>query len=201
MGIPKWMKLFVHALALAKKLGLQISRNVTSQLNVGVIGGPTVTPENALKLLTYSRTTTEGGCSRTLHLPAPPIENGFYRQIAVLAYPLRHGAPLPGQQESVRAAIEDLAFKTASQETGLSMSLSSEVLRNEPSVAGEQEADVSQVVDVSSHVGADSVLHWTFPAGTWAVLCIGYTDHRNEPALPGYGQLGGRRGQLDRWFP
>ena len=118
----------------------------------------------------------EGGGAKTLQLPAPPIENGFYRQIAVLAYPLRHGAALAGRQGSGRAAIEDLAFKTASRETGLSMSHSSRVLRNAPSVAGEQDADVSQVVDVSAHVSADGVLRWTFPAGTWEVLRIGYTD-------------------------
>ncbi|MGH9604800.1 MAG: glycosyl hydrolase [Terracidiphilus sp.] len=176
IGSPQWMKLYVHALAVAQKLGLQISLNITSRWDVGIIGGPTVTPEDAIKLLTYSRTIVEGGAVKTVQLPAPRIENGFYRQIAVLAYPLRHGAPLAGEQGSERAAIEDLRFKTASMETGFSMARSSRVLRNAPSVSGEQDAAVSQVVDVSSHVGADGVLHWTFPAGTWEVLRIGYTD-------------------------
>lgn len=119
IGSPQWMKLFVHALAVAQKLGLEISLNVTSRWDVGIIGGTTVTPEDALKLLTYSRTVVDGGGAKTVQLAAPPTENGFYRQIAVLAYPLRHGAALAGEQGSRRAAIEDLRFKTASMETGM----------------------------------------------------------------------------------
>lgn len=178
IGSPQWLKLYVHALAVAQKLGLQISLNVTSRWNVGIIGGPTVTPADAMKLLTYSRTIVQGGSAKILQLPAPPMENGFYRQIAVLVYPLRHGAPLAGEPGSERAAIEDLAFKTASMETGMSMTRSSRVLRNAPSVAGEQDADVTQVVDLSSHTSADGALQWTFPPGTWEVLRIGYTDTR-----------------------
>ena len=180
IGSPHWMKLFVHALAVAQKLGLQISLNVTSRWDVGIIGGPTVTPQDTMKLLTYSRMIVEGGSAKTVQLPAPRIENGFYRPIVVLAYPLRHGAPLAGWQGSGRNAIEDLRFKTASMETGFSMSHSSFVLRNAPSVVGEQDADVSQVIDVSSHVDAGGVLHWSFPAGTWEVLRIGYTDTRKH---------------------
>ncbi len=180
IGSPQWMKLFLHALAVAQKLGLQISLNVTSRWDVGIIGGPTVTPEDALKMLTYSRTVVQGGGAKTLQLQAPPIENGFYRQIAVIAYPLRHGVALAGEPGSGRVAIEDLAFKAASRETGMSMPRSSSVLRNAPSVAGEQDAELSQVMDVSRHVSADGVLQWTFPAGTWEVLRIGYTDTRKH---------------------
>lgn len=176
IGSPQWLKLFVHALAVAQKLGLQISLNVTSRWDVGIIGGPTVTPADAMKLLTDSRTIVEGGSAKTLQLPAPPVENGFYQPIAVLAYPLRHGAPLAGKQGSGREAIEGLAFKTASAETGMSMSDSSLRMRNARSVAGEQDADVSQVVDLSSHMAANGALQWTFPPGTWEVLRIGYTD-------------------------
>lgn len=180
IGSPQWLKLFVHALAVAQKLGLQISLNVTSRWDVGIIGGATVTPADAIKLLTYSRTVVEGGSAKTLQLPAPRVENGFYRPIAVLAYPLRHGTPLPGRPGSGRAAIEDLGSKTASYETGMSMPDSSLRIRNAPSVAGEQDADVSQVVDLSSHVTADGTLQWTFPAGVWEVLRIGYTDTRKH---------------------
>ena len=176
LGSPRWIRLFVHALAVAQRLGLAISLNVTSRWDVGIIGGSTVTPADAMKLLTYARTLVNGGGAKTVQLPAPPVENGFYRQIAVLAYPLHHGAPLPGEQGSGRAAIEDLAFKTASRETGMSMTRSSLVLRNAPSLPGEEDADVSQVVDLSSHVTADGALQWTFPPGAWEVLRIGYTD-------------------------
>jgi hypothetical protein len=54
IGSPRWIALYVHALDVAQKLGLEISLNVTSRWDVGIIGGPTVKPEDAMKLLTFS---------------------------------------------------------------------------------------------------------------------------------------------------
>jgi hypothetical protein len=129
-----------------------------------------------MKMLTWSRTTVTGGGPKTLRLPAPPGENGFYRPIAVLAYPLRHGPELPGSAGSKRSPILDLAFKTASMETGFSMPQSDKVLRNAPAVAGEEDAEVSDIVDLTSHLGDDGKLQWDFPSGPWEVLRVGYTD-------------------------
>jgi hypothetical protein len=176
IGSPKWIDLFVHALAVAQKLGLEISLNVTSRYDVGIIGGPTVTPEDAMKQLTWSRVIVEGGAARKIQLAAPPIRNGFYRPIAVLAYPLRHGAPLPGSPGNGRTPILNLAYKTASMETGFSMTPSDRVMRDEPGIAGEEDAASGDVVDLSSHIDADGNLEWSFPSGTWEVLRIGYTD-------------------------
>jgi len=176
IGSPQWIALYVHALDVAQRLGLEISLNVTSRWDVGIAGGSSVTPEDAMKLLTFSRSHVEGGGSRTVRLATPHVENGFYRPIATLAYPLRHGSPLPGAAGSSRAAIHGLAFKTASEETGISMRRSDPLMRDTPSITGEQDADVDEVVDVTSHVDADGVLSWTFPNGEWEVLQTGYTD-------------------------
>ena len=176
IGSPQWNDLFVHALKVAQQLGLEISLNVTSRWDVGIIGGATVTPQDALKLLTYSRTTVRGGDTRTVSLSNPPAEDGFYRKIATLAYPLHHGAPLAGMQGSGRTAIRNLRFKTAAEETGFSMPSSDRVMRNAPARVGEQDADIHEVVDVSDRVNAQGVLTWAFPAGTWEILQVGYTD-------------------------
>jgi hypothetical protein len=176
IGSPKWMALFVHALAVAQKLGLEISLNVTSRLDVGIIGGPTVTPEDAMKQMTWSRVIVDGGGTRKVQLASPPTQNGFYRPIAVLAYPLRRGASLPGTPESGRDAIVNLGFKTASMETGFSMTPSDRVMRDEPAATGEEDAEATDVVDLSSRIDAGGNLEWNFPAGTWEVLRIGYTD-------------------------
>jgi hypothetical protein len=182
IGSPKWIEMFVHALSEAQRLGLEISLNITSRLDVGIIGGPTVTPQDAMKLLTYSRNFVEGGGARTVRLAEPPVRNGFYRPIAVLAYPLHHGAPIAGASGSGRASLRDLNFKTASMETGFSMTPSDQVMRNLPSTSGEQDADVSEVVDLSSSV-KDGTLTWTFPGGTWEVLSVGYTDSPTPPTM------------------
>jgi hypothetical protein len=183
IGSPKWMALYVHALAVAQKLGLEISLNVTSRWDVGIIGGPTVTPEDAMKLMTWSRVTVEGGGTKKVQLAAPPIRNGFYRPIAVLAYPLRKGAPLPGAPGSGRDAIANLKFKTASMETGFSMTPSDRVMRDGPPIAGEQDAEVSDVVDLSSRMDENGNVEWNVPPGTWEILRVGYTDSPTPATL------------------
>ncbi|WP_420236805.1 glycosyl hydrolase [Telmatobacter bradus] len=175
VGSPQWNELFVHALAEAQRLGLEISLNVTSRWDVGIIGGKTVQPEDAMKLLTWSRTTVTGG-SYSVRLTAPHVANGFYRPIAVLAYPLHHGAALPGAPGSRRASNPDLWFKTATIETGFSMPPSEKYLRNGIATPGEQDAEVSEVLDLSAQMDAGGNLQWKVPDGTWEVLRIGYTD-------------------------
>jgi hypothetical protein len=180
IGSPQWMALFLHALKEAQRLDLEISLNVTSRWDVGIIGGPTVKPEDAMKRLTWSRTEVDGGGEKTLRLAAPDEENGFYRPIAVLAYPLHRGKPLAGRGGSKRTPILDLEFKTASMETGFSMQPSEQVLREAPPVAGEQDTEASKVVDLSARMDAEGNLTWNFPQGDWEVLRIGYTDTRKH---------------------
>jgi len=172
-GSPQWIRLYVYALDTAKKLGLEISLNATSGWN---LGGPSVRPEDAAKVLTFSRTIVEGGGTRTAHLATPPMKNGFYRQIAVLAYPLRHGAPLPSDPASGRRAILDFDHKTTAKDTGISMQLTSRVLRELPPLAGEEDTHSADTVDLTAHVTDGDRLEWSFPPGTWEVLRIGYTD-------------------------
>ena len=175
IGSAQWNELFAHALSEAQRLGLEISLNVTSRWNVGIIGGKTVPPEDAMKQLTWSRTTVKGGVRR-VRLQLPHAMNGFYRPVAVLAYPLHHGVALPGAPGSNRAVNPDLHFKTAVLETGFSMPPAEKTLRNGTSTAGEQDADLREVVDLSARTDANGNLEWTFPQGTWEVLRIGYTD-------------------------
>ena len=176
IGSPAWNALYVHALAEAKRLGLEISLNVTSRWDVGIIGGQSVTPEDALKQLTFVRVAVNGGAERTVHLPQPAVINGFYRPVAVLAYPLHHGAALPGHEGSARVAIPDLLVKSATAETGFSMPREERVFHYRPSVAGEEDARVDEVVDVSTKVNAAGDLAWQFPEGKWEVLVVGCTD-------------------------
>jgi hypothetical protein len=173
-GSPAWVKLYLHALSEAKRLGLEISLNITSGWN---LGGPAVLPEDGSKVLTWTRQLAQPGSSQ--HLAAPAMKNGFYRQIAVLAYPLHHGEALAGREsgrEFGRPAIRDLAFKSARRETGFSMP-DLPLLQDVAASEGEQDTDLRQIVDLSSRTTPDGTLHWQPPApGEWEVLRIGYTD-------------------------
>lgn len=167
-GTPAWRKLYLHALREAARLELEISLNIESGWN---LGGPTVTPEQGAKLLAWTRTTLHGPAGVQQDLPQPAAPTGFYRDIAVLAYPLRHGASLPGDRRPVR----QLPVKIASAEFGMSMPKTAPLLDDDPAVPGEQDADIRDVLDVSSHMTAAGQFTWNIPAGDWEILRIGYT--------------------------
>ena len=172
-GSPAWTRLYLHALKTAATLHLQVTLNILSGWN---LGGPDVTPADASKALTWSRQQVDAaGFDGQLQMP--PIQNGFYGQIAVLAYPLAHGPALAGASGDTRAPIRDLRHKTAAEETGMSMPHSESLLQDVPATPGEQDTLVSSVINISSQVDATGHLHWTPPSpGPWEILRIGYTD-------------------------
>jgi hypothetical protein len=192
-GSKEWTALYLHALKEADRLGLEITLSITSGWN---LGGPDVTPEQASKVLTWTRTPVKGGDTVTVKLPMPEIKNGFYRQIAVLAYPLGHGqalAPQPGSRpprgpanpatvEKRSALILRLrSVGAANGESGFSMPDTSEMLDDEvpgdpTGAATFADTNEAAIQNLTSQVGADGSLSWHSPAGDWEILCIGYTD-------------------------
>ena len=164
-GSPEWRALYRHALREAARLGIEISLNIQSGWN---LGGPTVKPEHAAKLLTWSRLTVDGPADVHENLAPPSQRNGFFRDIAVLAYPLRHGRA-PGRP------IRQLAVKSASQEFGMSMPATIPLLDDLPAQPGEEDATPQEVQDVTAHMTPDGALSWHAPAGAWEILRMGYT--------------------------
>jgi hypothetical protein len=166
---PAWIELYTHALREADRLGLEITLNITSGWN---LGGPDVTPDQASKLLTWTRTEITGGAPVEVQLSAPASKNNFYRQIAVLAYPLHHGTALAKQSGP------PLRSRSAAAETGFSMPDSSAMLNaGSENETGPATADTSaeEVRDISSYVHGDT-LAWDPPPGQWEIFRVGYTD-------------------------
>ena len=175
-GSPEWTALYLHALKVANQLGLEVTLNITSGWN---LGGPWVKPENASKLLTWSRTTITPGTATTIKLAAPPEKNDFYRQIAVLAYPLDQGPALPGDPSATRKPLTNLRFKNASAEMNFSMPDATNLLFDTVASAPDQDANLDQIQNVTAQTDPDGTLHWTPPANStksWEVLRIGYTS-------------------------
>lgn len=172
-GSPAWTKLYVHALKVAAELHLEITLNITSGWN---LGGPDVLPADASKLLTFSRTTVSAAHFDGT-LPAPPSKNGFYRQIAVLAYPLAHGPALPGKSGDTRAPIALLNLKSAAAEGSFSMPATERLLGNAAATTADADTLLARIVDISKQVDASGHVTWTPPApGPWEILRVGYTD-------------------------
>src|SRR5439155_12714246 len=162
-GSPEWTAFYVHALKEADRLGLEVTLNITSGWN---LGGPWVQPEQASKLLTWSRTTVRAADSGPVTLSFPPTKNGFYRQIAVLAYPLHHGTNLPGKNGDTRKPLSDLALKSAAAEGNFSMpDLTRLLVDASPEVGHDQDTDLLEMRDISSQIDTDGTVHWSPPAG------------------------------------
>jgi hypothetical protein len=164
-GTPRWRELYRHAIKEAARLDLEISLNIESGWN---LGGPKVKPEQAAKLLTFSRVPVQGPGEIRLTLPPPPAKINYYRDIAVLAYPLHHGEALP------KRPIRALAVKAASQELGMSAPKTTPLLEDVAAEPGEQDAQVSDVIDVTAQMSADGSFSWKAPAGPWEILRVGY---------------------------
>jgi hypothetical protein len=164
-GSDGWRDLYRHALREASRLGLELSLNILSGWN---LGGPGVNAEHAAKQAAWARLHVTGPARLERVLEPPPGKLGFYRDVAVLAYPLRNGAAMP-------RPIRDLALKIAARESGMSMPHSETLLTDVPAQTGEEDAAASQVIDVSDRMSSDGTLVWDVPAGEWEILRFGYT--------------------------
>jgi hypothetical protein len=168
---PRWRELYKHALIEADRLGLEMSLNIQSGWN---LGGPMVKAEDAPKKLTWSTVQVEGSASIERALSQPPRAPELYRDLFVLAYPVKRA--LAGQQ---RRPIQSLSQKTLQEGLGWSAPDCSSLLKDYPDTEGEEDTLSSQVLDLTRNVGADGKLRWDAPAGRWEILRAGFTlnDH------------------------
>jgi hypothetical protein len=163
---PQWRDLFRHTLAEANRLGLEISLNIQSGWN---LGGPTVKPEEAAKQSTWSRVQVTGPSRFDGVLEAPPRKLDFYRDVAVVAYPLKHGAA--PQREPIR----QFDFKASLKEAGFSTPDTRPLLTDVPARPGEEDTIGTRVIDLTARMQPDGRLSWQVPEGEWEVLRFGYT--------------------------
>jgi hypothetical protein len=169
-GSPQWRAFFRHALREADRVGLEVSLNIQSGWN---LGGPLVPPERAAKTLVFSETKWTGPGAGEATLPQPKTKLGFYRDVAVVAYP----AP-----KTTHAPIDRLKDKLAEREVGASAPDCNMLLHDVPAREGEQACMASDVIDLSAKMDKRGVLRWKAPPGQWIVLRIGCapTGRRNS---------------------
>jgi len=168
-GSDSWNELFVFALDEAKRLDLQIGFNIQSGWN---LGGPRVRPQYAAKQLTYSQAKVSGDRSLSLQLEQPVSRLDYYRDIAVLAFPLK-------ASNEVREGISDLDLKLGFHELGGSAPDCRYLLGNRPDSKNLEEqthrVDQKEIIDLSAMMDSAGKLDWEAPAGEWVILRVGYT--------------------------
>jgi hypothetical protein len=88
---PEWRELFKYAVQEAHRIGIDLSFNIVSGWDCG---GTWVTPENALHRLVWSKTIVQGPAEFARHLPQPSTTDGYYKDVATIAFPLADFSPL-----------------------------------------------------------------------------------------------------------
>ncbi len=163
-GSAAWKSLYVHAVQEANRLGLVLSLSIQSGWN---LGGPDVTPEESTKQITWSELKVNGAAHINQVLPQPESKERFYKDIAVIAFPIK--------QQTPHAAIRDLSLKTAIKEAGGSAPDTRYLLTDVPTTPGEEDALLNQVIDLNGKTDKNGVLDWEVPSGEWLVMRFGYT--------------------------
>ena len=163
----EWRALYRHTLHEADRLGLEMSLNIMSGWN---LGGPMVTAEDAAKKLVWSEVRVTGPIQYAAKLPLPSRRDGYYRDLFVVAWPHNRKAHPPIERWQEKAVHKALSF-SAPDTTPL--------LRDVPAEADDTDTPASAVLDLTTQLDADGVLHWDAPAGEWDVLRLGCTigDH------------------------
>ncbi|MEK7780058.1 MAG: glycosyl hydrolase [Verrucomicrobiota bacterium] len=168
---PEWRELYKHTLREADRLGLEMSLNIQSGWN---LGGPMVPAEDAPKKLVWTETRLSGGTNFIGKLEQARGRDGYYRDLFVLAYRVNPSLPperKPIQNQKQKALLDVLRPFSAPNSAPLFAEI--------PATPNEQDALVTDVVDVTKHFSPDGTLRWKVPAGAWVIIRMGCTlnDH------------------------
>ena len=87
---PQWWAMVKHSMQEADRLGLKLAMHVSD--GFALAGGPWITPELSMQHVVSAQTQVMGGKKLSLILPQPPKVQGYYRDIAVYAYPTPTGS-------------------------------------------------------------------------------------------------------------
>ncbi|RDV13013.1 glycosyl hydrolase family 43 [Pontibacter diazotrophicus] len=111
---PEWLELKKHAIREADRLGLEFTMHNCPGWSSS--GGPWITPELSMQQFTWSEDSVRGGRRIKRTLPQPFTNLGYYRDVAVVAYPSLQGeAP---QQELLKSVTSSSGPVTLKQLTG-----------------------------------------------------------------------------------
>jgi hypothetical protein len=191
VGVPRgpvrfmsepWRALFKHAVNEAERLGLQITLNAGPGWTGS--GGPWVKPEQSMQHIVASETSVAGGRRFEGLLPQPqprppffgpvpaelePLRSGFYRDVAVLAFPTPEGgyriADLDDKALFVRAPY--------SSQPGVKPYLPAPA--EYPALPAGEIIARDHIVDLTDRMDPNGRLTWDVPEGNWTILRFGRT--------------------------
>ena len=155
---PQWRAMFKHVCNEAARLGLEV--NMYNCAGFTSSGGPWITPELSMQKIVWTEASLAGPRRAELPLAQPEKVAGYYRDIAVVAFPT-----LAGQ-----GRIDDVKGKTLLERHEFPPSPAAyRTLPAGQTIPGEK------IVDLTAHC-KDGRLTWDVPPGHWTVLRFGHTS-------------------------
>ena len=82
---PGWWAMVKFAMQEAKRLNLKLAMHVSD--GFALAGGPWITPELSMQKLVWTKTYVKNGFTGKINLEQPESYDGFYKDVAVFAYP------------------------------------------------------------------------------------------------------------------
>ncbi|HTV41534.1 MAG TPA: glycosyl hydrolase [Candidatus Sulfotelmatobacter sp.] len=180
-GDAQWYELFKFACEEANRLGIEV--NMTNDAGWCGSGGPWITPELSMQVVVWSTTSVSGGQRVDLQLSQPEARMDYYRDIAVLAF------PIPAAEKVGRGyRIGDLHGLTEgylNPQKGAQDNISTRL--DWDTLSANQVVPKSSVLDVTKKMNRHGVLRCELPAGDWTILRMGHTTTgvKNHPAPDG----------------
>ena len=165
---PRWRQHFLHANQEAARLGLEITMPASPGWTGS--GGPWVKPEQSMQKLVASELVLSGPARFTGQLPQPKSVAGYYRDVAVLAF------PVPDTELRIENIEEKALYRRGhfSSEPGVAAMIREPVSYHEPST--KQVIAKDRIVDLSGRLDAGGQMVWDVPPGRWTVLRLGHTS-------------------------
>ncbi len=159
-----WRGLFQHVHAEARRLGLEVNMNNDAGWNGS--GGPWITPEQSMQEIVWTETDLTGPQRFEGKLAQPEATAGYYRDIAVQAFPAVGDYRIPNI-ESKAAFQRRVSRKPAKGNLPDSMRI-----------------ECGAVTNITARMDATGKLVWDVPPGQWTVIRVGHTSTgvENAPA-------------------
>jgi len=141
----QWRELFNHVVTEAQRLGLEVNMNNDAGWNGS--GGPWIKPEQSMQKVVSSEVGVEGPKHFEDTLKQPETIAGFYRDIAVLAF------PTPGSYR-----IDNIDVKACYKTGGVGPAI-------ETSLPAEMLIERDRITDISAKMNQSGRLVWDVPPG------------------------------------
>lgn len=109
---PQWWDMVKFAMEEAKRLNLKMGMHVSD--GFALAGGPWITPELSMQKVVSTQLNIKGGTQTKLSLAQPETVEGYYKDIAVYAYPSPEGTCI-----STQTVIPKVSTSTGGDASGL----------------------------------------------------------------------------------